>query len=866
MKFKRCCLLLIILSVQLSFASKISLNYRDADIDQVLQFFSLTSGKTIIKDPEVKGNVTIISQEKVSLEEGFTILRTILSLRGYTLLEDEKLIKVVPLEKARGEGSVVVGNLPAEGTGDNLVTQILPLKGLKAADVAKELQNLFPSAASVAALESSNALLLTDYEPRLRQIEGIIKLLEESLAARRQEDRPRLEASEQLLPFRVIRLQHQDAEIVAKQLSPLLTPPLQTMAPFGLQTGRGGQQQTQQPDQGFASGLSSLYQQLTQAAQSGGLVQNQIVADPHTNSVIVTGSGQVLTLISQIIAQIDVPVEEEKSVHKVFHLKYADAQNAVNILRIIFQDSRTTRLVEPAPSPQTGTSRTWGRDSGRSRQQQQLLENLQSWFQRSQQANTTSQQSVASDLRFAADNTTNSVVVTAPESIIEEISEFLELLDQQSAGNTELQATAVIKLYKANASQLAELLNQVLNLSYRWNQSPSTVDQQTLTELLAPLGLDPEKVFAWPMGTQVRVAADVASNSLVVTASLSAIAQLEALVTYLDQEGEPTSSVYVYRLQNARASELAKTLSELFTASTTTSRQQVVRGGYGYSFYSQSPFTSPAGVQNITVVADDVSNSLLITASPQVIEEVKPIIAQLDVMPPQVLIEAVVMEVTLDESTNLGLALSFDLPGGEGRIDWGTTPESGFRYSTLSGSLSATIQALSKISQVDILATPKIATANNKQASINIGHQFPYLTSSREGEDGRMQHFYTYKDVGIKLEVTPRICESGQIALDIYQTSNSLATDLTVEGGSVIAQREAKTSVIVRDGQTMVIGGMIKDDTSQFTRKVPLLGDLPIIGRLFQRQETVKRKTELVVFITPRIVRDDAAEESLQQE
>ena len=91
-----------------------------------------------------------------------------------------------------------------------------------------------------------------------------------------------------------------------------------------------------------------------------------------------------------------------------------------------------------------------------------------------------------------------------------------------------------------------------------------------------------------------------------------------------------------------------------------------------------------------------------------------------------------------------------------------------------------------------------------------------------------MQHFYTYKDVGIKLEVTPRICESGQIALDIYQTSNSLATDLTVEGGSVIAQREAKTSVIVRDGQTMVIGGMIKDDTSQFTRKVPLLEICPL--------------------------------------
>ena len=139
----------------------------------------------------------------------------------------------------------------------------------------KSCRTSFPAQRRLQLLKASNALLLTDYEPRLRQIEGIIKLLEESLAARRQEDRPRPEASEQLLPFRVIRLQHQDAEIVAKQLSPLLTPPLQTMAPFGLQTGRGGQQQTQQPDQGFASGLSSLYQQLTQAAQSGALCKTR---------------------------------------------------------------------------------------------------------------------------------------------------------------------------------------------------------------------------------------------------------------------------------------------------------------------------------------------------------------------------------------------------------------------------------------------------------------------------------------------------------------------------------------------------------------------------------------------------------------
>lgn len=875
-KFSKRVLLFIILMGQICVASQISLNYRDADIDQVLQFFSLTSGKTIIKDPQVKGTVTIISQNKVSLEEGFAILKTILSLRGFTLIEDQNLTRVIPMEKAIGQGPIVMGSLPAESGGEKLVTQILPLKGLKAGELARELKSLFPSEACVVALESSNTLLLTDYESHLRQIEAIIAQLEASLVSKRPEQ-PRLEFPPEL-PFRVIRLEHLDAELLARQLSPLLTPPATALPQLGIQQqGRGAtQQQTIAPQliPGQEQGnLGTMFQQLTQAAQTrSGLVENQIVADTHTNSVIVTGSKQVLELISQIIVQIDIPVEEEESVRRVVRLKYANAQNAVNILNIIFGDSPTTRIVQPGRTSaqgSTNTQRGTSRGSA-SNSPQQLLQNLlqqrgTTSTRQTPSANAARQSTSANAPRFAADATTNSVVVTAPASIIEEIVALLQELDKESAGGTELQATAVIRLEKANAAQLADMLNQVLNLSYRWTaQGPSTVDKATLSEMLTGLGLDPETIFAWPTGTQVRVAADSASNSLVVTASLSAIAQLESLVGYLDQDGAPASSVMVHRLQNARASELAKTLNELFAATSSTgSRQQIVRN-VGYSPMGMFPAGGTSRTsqglqdQNIRVVADDVSNSLLVTATPQVLDEVKTLIAQLDVMPPQVLIEAVVMEVTLDESTDLGLELSFNLPGGQGKIGWGTNTGSGLRYSTLNGDVSAAIQALSQSSQVDILATPKIATANNKQASINIGHQFPYLTSSKKDENGQTQNFYTYKDVGIKLEVTPRICESGQIALDVFQTSNSFANDINVEGGKVIAQREAKTSVIVRDGETMVIGGMIKDDITQFTRKVPFLGEIPILGFLFRRQETVKRKTELVVFITPHIVRDDA--------
>jgi type II secretory pathway component GspD/PulD (secretin) len=859
------CIFLVIIGAQLSFAAEISLNYRDAEIDQVLQFFSLASGKTIVKAPEVKGTVTIISQSKVSLEEGFEILKTILSLRGFTIIEEANLIKVVPLEKAIGQGTLVVGKLPQGQADESLVTQILPLKTLKAKDVARELQSLFPSPACAIALESSNALLLTDRQSHLKQLEQIIEQLEAEITPG---SRPRTE--ELALPFRVIRLKHVDAALMAQQLAPLLTQPLATAAQTGLQPGRIVGQGLAVPQQaeGLTQGISgNIYQQLSQAVQNRSLVENQIVADTHTNSVIVTGSRQVLELISQIVAQLDVCIGSTiyPSIRNIGiqmeRLAYADAQNAVNILNTIFGDSKTTRLVEAQP-----VANSTGQNFQRT-QRQQALSSLLEQAQRPQQVEP-AQNSSAAKARFAADSTTNSVVVTAPASLSDEIVELLAQLDREAAGGTELQATAVFRLKKGNASQLADMLNQVLNLSYRWNQSAGTVEPDTLKELLASLGLDPATVFAWPSGSQVRVAADVASNSLVVTSSLSAIAQLEALVAYLDQEGAPASSVFVYKLQNARASELAKTLTDLFAASGSSSnsgsRQQNIRI-LGYPTFGQTISSGSANEQTIRVVADDVSNSLLLAAAPQALAEVKPIIAQLDVMPPQVLIEAVVMEVTLDESTNLGLELSLNLPGGSGQIGWGSNLGSGLRYSTIDGNLSATIQALSQSSQVDILATPKIATANNKQASIKIGHQFPYLTSSKEGEDGKVQNFYTYKDVGIQLEVTPRICESGQIALDVYQTSNSFANDVTIEGGSVIAQREAKTSVIVKDGQTMVIGGMIKDDSSVYTRKVPLLGSLPVVGYLFRRQETVKNKTELVVFITPRVVREQT-EDSPSQE
>jgi general secretion pathway protein D len=270
----------------------------------------------------------------------------------------------------------------------------------------------------------------------------------------------------------------------------------------------------------------------------------------------------------------------------------------------------------------------------------------------------------------------------------------------------------------------------------------------------------------------------------------------------------------------------------------------------------------------MTIVPDTNSNSLIINALPENLEMLRALIRSLDVVSEQVMIEALIVEATLDDSTKLGVDWTWthslgNNKTGTAEINPGLVPPvGGLRYSIMGTNLDAVLTALATDQRFNILATPRIFTSNNQPAQINIGQQVPYVISVIENTVGSQTYNYGYLDVGVILDVVPRIAQSGLVTMDVQQSANELL-GFTSFNAPIIAQRMTTTQVSIADGQTVIIGGIIRDSVTRTTNKVPILGDLPIIGGLFRSTEKATNKTELMVFLTPRIVRNPAQAELL---
>ena len=172
----------------------------------------------------------------------------------------------------------------------------------------------------------------------------------------------------------------------------------------------------------------------------------------------------------------------------------------------------------------------------------------------------------------------------------------------------------------------------------------------------------------------------------------------------------------------------------------------------------------------------------------------------------------------------------------EGTTDFGLTEEIfGLKYGILSSKLDSMLHALTKDTKVNILSTPRIMTKNNQEAIINVGQEIPFLVSTQETATGGILTSTDFRNVGVILTVTPRINRSGTVSLDVNQQINSLI-EFTLFDAPIISTREATASVTVKDKQTMVIGGMIKDDKTETVYKTPIVGDIPLLGKLFQPQ------------------------------
>ncbi|MEE8384558.1 MAG: type II secretion system secretin GspD, partial [Dehalococcoidia bacterium] len=391
-----------------------------------------------------------------------------------------------------------------------------------------------------------------------------------------------------------------------------------------------------------------------------------------------------------------------------------------------------------------------------------------------------------------------------------------------------------------------------------------------------------------------RFITDDRTNSIIVLAPQATINEVERLVALLDYERKGTGKIHVYRLQNADAEELAQTLASLVQAAGSGRRPAA----------GQAPAQAAAVVarlgEGINVTADAPTNSLIIQASPEGYAALQEVIQALDIRRPQVLVEALIMEVDVNTGEDFGLAWLFQTSGegGESRVLTGSanatteltsipsalaaagesiipTAFTNFTTAILGRTVTVTdregnttevpiiqaiISAQAKNSNINIISAPIILTADNEEAQINVGENIPIPTSRSQNTDvasAPINQNIERQDVGVELRVTPQISEGDTIRLQIFQEISQVQEDKADESlGPTLIQRTIENTVYVRDGEAVMIGGILQETETDSISKIPFLGDIPILGWAFKSTSTSVRKTNLLVILTPKIVRD----------
>jgi general secretion pathway protein D len=372
------------------------------------------------------------------------------------------------------------------------------------------------------------------------------------------------------------------------------------------------------------------------------------------------------------------------------------------------------------------------------------------------------------------------------------------------------------------------------------------------------------------------VVADERTNSVVISGEPKARARIIQMVRQLDRDLQSQGNTRVFYLKYGKAKDLVDVLKGVSSS--------IAADKKGGAAATATGGASIGGGQ-LAISADETTNALVITAQPDVMAELEQVIAKLDIRRAQVLVEAIIVEISDGDGMNLGVQWANTNGGGTQFTDTGLPigslaiaakdyKDNGNTdgLSSLAGSFSgmaagfyhgdwaALVTALSTNSKNDILSTPSIVTMDNKEASFNVGQEVPVQSGSQSSTTSD-QVFNTIerKTVGTKLVVTPQINEGDSVLLNIEQEVSSVAQKQatgTANLGPTFDTRTVKNAVLVKSGETVVLGGLMDEQTQEQISKVPLLGDIPVLGYLFRSSKTSTAKRNLMVFIRPTILRD----------
>lgn len=457
---------------------------------------------------------------------------------------------------------------------------------------------------------------------------------------------------------------------------------------------------------------------------------------------------------------------------------------------------------------------------------------------------------------------TNTLILADYFSNTEKIMSIVNQLDTPGHEET----ITVVQLKYAGAKEMASKLDKTFGSksSAKGRRRPGAPPGKPMRRPGGPIGV-------WTRA-EPKIIPDERINSLVIVADAAQTESILSLIEQLDIKAPPgRGNINVYYLQNADAEDLAKTLNNI------TKEQSKKRGKKG-----GAPSSSKLQ-DKVIITPDKPTNSLVITASVEDYETIRDIIEKLDIRRQQVFVEALIMEVSSNQQRRFG-------------VEWRTTADftenkeqviGGFGTGVISSvaqdplnappgliigvvdgiisfggkdflNIGALMHALESETGINILSTPNIMTTDNEEAEIIVAQNVPFVTGESQTTGGTTLTTIERRNIGITLRLTPQISGSGDVKLSVYQEISSISpTQLDKARDLITFTRSVKTTVIVRDGQNIVIGGLIRDDVNEVETKVPFLGDIPLLGWLFKSVSKQKTKTNLLVFLTPHIIRND---------
>lgn len=439
----------------------------------------------------------------------------------------------------------------------------------------------------------------------------------------------------------------------------------------------------------------------------------------------------------------------------------------------------------------------------------------------------------------------NVLIITGRAGVVNRIVDVVRRVDQ--AGD---QDVAIIKIKYASATEIARLINSLIN--------------------------DDKSKNGLPASRTPKVEADDRSNSIVVSGDESARRRIIDLVHRLDQDQEFVGNTKVIYLKYAKA----KTVVDVLTG---------LGGNLESSNNGNSNNNGANSIKNTKfgVYADEQTNAVIVNAQPDLMQQIEMVVAKLDIRRAQVYVEAIIVEVSNSDAAQFGVqwgntkggAVNFKDSSSQSSIysfiDTDKNKINLNAFANLNGGMAgfysgnwfSLVTALRSDNRSNVLSTPSIVTLDNQEAEFTVGQEVPVVTGSQTTVDtDNIYRTVERKEVGTKLKITPQINEGDSVILAIEQEVSSVDSSVTdTSNGPTFNMRTIKNTLLVKSGETVVLGGLLSESTDEIVSKVPILGDIPFLGYLFKSTSTSKTKRNLMIFIHPIILRDPVTYSSMSR-